>query len=152
MAASQIKGWDPEPKCWSGRVFKDCRGHHATIQLTKQVKIETAGGKIFAVGPEEGDYQWNVSYEIFAPRRSDLSLEAYNGGIDIAPISGRIAFTGHNGGVVLKCVGGTVRGATTNGCGVVVELDGARGTAKRLDVRTTNCGIVMSVPENNQFW
>jgi DUF4097 and DUF4098 domain-containing protein YvlB len=47
----------------------------------------------------------------------------------------------------LKRVGGLVRGGTTNG-GVVVELDGARWDGETLDVKTTNGGIVMSVPEN----
>ena len=85
--------------------------------------------------------------KFFAPRHSDLSLQAYNGGISIADISGKIEFTGHNGGVVLRRVGGNVRGGTTNG-GVVVELDGPRWDGEELDVTTTNGGIVMSVPEN----
>ena len=111
-------------------------------------EIETAGGKVFAVGPESRkDFQWNVSYEIFVPRRTDLSLEAYNGGIYIADVSGRIEFNGHNGGVVLKRVGGTVRGGTTNG-GLLVELVGTRWDGEELDVKTTNGGIVLSVPEN----
>lgn len=93
------------------------------------------------------DYHWDVSYEIFAPRRSDLSLETHNGGISIADINGRIEFTGQNGGVVLRRVGGNVRGGTTNG-GLLVELDGARWDGEELDVKTTNGGIVMSVPEN----
>lgn len=143
-----IKGWDQNEVLVRARVQAAAATQSEADQLAKQIKIETAGGKIFAVGPENRkDYQWNVSYEIFAPRRTDLSLEAYNGGIYIADISGRIEFTGHNGGVVLKRVGGTVRGATTNG-GVVVELDGARWDGEELDVRTTNGGIMMSVPEN----
>ncbi len=48
---------------------------------------------------------------------------------------------------MLKQVGGNVHGTTTNG-GVVVELAGDRWDGETLDVRTTNGGIVMSVPEN----
>jgi DUF4097 and DUF4098 domain-containing protein YvlB len=44
-------------------------------------------------------------------------------------------------------VGGSVRGGTTNG-GLVVELAGDRWDGEALDVKTTNGGIVMSVPEN----
>jgi DUF4097 and DUF4098 domain-containing protein YvlB len=88
-----------------------------------------------------------VSFEVFVPRRADLSLETHNGGITISEVHGKIDFTALNGGVVLKKVGGAVRGSTTNG-GVVVELSGDRWDGETLDVRTTNGGIVMSVPEN----
>lgn len=143
-----IKGWDQNEVLVRARVQAAAGTQSEADQLAKQIKIETAGGKIFAVGPENRkDYQWNVSYEIFTPKRTDLSLEAYNGGIYISDITGRIEFEGHNGGVVLKRVGGSVRGGTTNG-GLVVELDGSRWDGEELDVRTTNGGIVMSVPDN----
>ncbi|HYN23842.1 MAG TPA: hypothetical protein VES69_02230 [Pyrinomonadaceae bacterium] len=143
-----VKGWDRSEVLVRARIQTSASTQSEADDLAKQIRIETGGGKIFAEGPENRrDYHWDVSYEIFVPRRSDLSLEAYNGGISIADVSGRIEFTGHNGGVVLKRVGGLVRGGTTNG-GVVVELDGARWDGETLDVKTTNGGIVMSVPEN----
>lgn len=143
-----IKGWDQNEVLVRARVQASATSQGEADQLAKQIKIETSGGKIFAVGPDSRkDYQWNVSYEIFVPKRTNLSLEAYNGGIYIADVSGRIEFNGHNGGVVLRRVGGTVRGGTTNG-GLVVELDGARWDGEELDVKTTNGGIVMSLPEN----
>lgn len=143
-----VKGWDRNEVLVRARIQTAASTQSEADELAKQIRIETGGGKIFAEGPaNRKDYNWNVSYEIFVPRRSDLSLEAYNGGISIVDVSGRIEFTGHNGGVVLKRVGGLVRGGTTNG-GVVVELDGARWDGETLDVKTTNGGIVMSVPEN----
>ena len=143
-----VKGWDRNEVLVRARIQTGAATQSEADDLAKQIRIETGGGKIFAEGPENRrDYHWDVSYEIFVPRRSDLSLEAYNGGISIADVNGRIEFTGHNGGVVLKRVGGLVRGATTNG-GMVVELDGARWEGETLDVKTTNGGIVMSVPEN----
>ncbi len=143
-----IKGWDRNEVLVRARIQTAAASQNDADELAKQVRIETAGGKIFAAGPESRkDYHWDVSYEIFAPRRSDLSLEAYNGGISIADITGRIEFSGHNGGVVLKRVGGNVHGGTTNG-GLVVVLAGARWDGEELDVQTTNGGILMSVPEN----
>ena len=143
-----VKGWDRNEVLVRARIQTRAATQSEADELAKQIRIETGGGKIFAEGPENRrDYGWDVSYEIFVPRRSDLSLEAYNGGISIADVSGRIEFTGHNGGVVLKRVGGLVRGGTTNG-GVVVELNGERWDGETLDVKTTNGGIVMSVPEN----
>src|SRR4030095_11603383 len=103
---------------------------------------------IFASGPENRkDYNWNVSYEVFVPRRADLALETHNGGIAIADVNGRIDFTAMNGGVVLRRVGGTVRGSTTNG-GLVVDLKGDRWEGDFMEVSTTNGGVVMSVPDN----
>ena len=143
-----VKGWDRNEVLVRARVQTSAPTQSEAADLAKQIRIEAGGGKIFASGPESRkDYQWNVSFEVFVPRRSDLSLEAYNGGISITDVSGRIEFTGHNGGVVLKRVGGLVRGGTTNGC-VVVELDGPHWDGETLDVKTTNGGIVMSVPEN----
>jgi DUF4097 and DUF4098 domain-containing protein YvlB len=116
--------------------------------LAQQIRIETGGSKIFASGPESRrDYHWSVSYEVFVPRRSDVSVETRNGGISITEVNGRIDFTALNGGVSLRNVGGAVRGSTTNG-GLVVELGGDRWDGETLDVSTTNGGVVMSVPEN----
>ena len=70
-----------------------------------------------------------------------------NGGIAIAEVNGRIEFNCVNGGVVLRRVGGSVHGGTTNG-GLVVELAGNHWDGEELDVRTTNGGVIMSVPEN----
>jgi DUF4097 and DUF4098 domain-containing protein YvlB len=88
-----------------------------------------------------------VSYEVFVPRRADLSIETHNGGIAISEVNGRIDFSATNGGVVLRKVGGAVRGSTTNG-GLMIELTGDRWDGETLDVSTTNGGVVMSIPEN----
>ena len=56
-------------------------------------------------------------------------------------------FSAVNGGVSLNRVGGTVRGGTTNG-GLSIELAGDRWDGEELDVKTTNGGISMSMPEN----
>jgi len=143
-----VKGWDQNQILVRARVQTGATTAGEAEELAKQITIETGGGKIFASGPDNRrDYHWDVSYEVFVPRRSDLSLETHNGGIALVGVNGRIEFNALNGGVVLKQVGGNVHGTTTNG-GVVVELAGDRWDGETLDVRTTNGGIVMSVPEN----
>jgi DUF4097 and DUF4098 domain-containing protein YvlB len=143
-----VKGWDRNEILVRSRIQTTGSAQTEADELAKQIKIETAGMKIFATGPEtRRDYHWNVSYEIFVPRRSDLSLESHNGGISIADVHGNLEFNAVNGGVSLKRVGGNVRGGTTNG-GLVVELNGERWDGEEMDVKTTNGGIVMSVPEN----
>ena len=143
-----VKGWDQNQILVRARVQTGAPTAQEAESLSRQIRIETGGARIFASGPESRrDYHWNVSYEVFVPRRADLSVETQNGGISIADVNGKIDFTAVNGGVVLKKVGGAVRGSTTNG-GLVIELSGDRWDGETLDVSTTNGGVVMSVPEN----
>jgi DUF4097 and DUF4098 domain-containing protein YvlB len=88
-----------------------------------------------------------VSYEVFVPRRTDLSLKSHNGGISIHDVRGEITFEAVNGGVTLKRLAGDVRGKTTNG-GLSIELDGTRWDGEQLDVSATNGGVSLHVPEN----
>lgn len=143
-----IKGWDTNQVLVRARISTAAPTDDDAEILRRQITIEMGGAKIFASGPEtRKNYHWDVSYEVFVPRRADIAAETRNGGISIADVNGRIDFNALNGGVVLKKVGGTVRGSTTNG-GVVVELGGDHWEGETLDVRTTNGGVIMSVPEN----
>jgi DUF4097 and DUF4098 domain-containing protein YvlB len=143
-----VKGWDQNQILVRARVQAGAPTAAEAQALGQQVRIETSGSKIHATGPESRrDYHWDVSYEVFVPRRADLSLETHNGGIAIADVSGRIDYTALNGGEDLKRVGGAVRGSTTNG-GLVIQLSGDRWDGESMDVSTTNGGIIMSVPEN----
>jgi hypothetical protein len=143
-----VKGWDRNEVLVRARIQTAAVTQAEADALAQQITIETAGAKIFANGPETGrDNAWSVSYEVFVPRRSDLSLVAHNGGIAISDVQGRLEFTAVNGGVALKRVGGTVHGGTTNG-GLSIELTGDRWDGEEMDVKTTNGGISMSVPEN----
>jgi DUF4097 and DUF4098 domain-containing protein YvlB len=143
-----VKGWDQNQILVRARVQTGAPTAAEAQALGQQVRIETSGAKIFASGPESRkDYHWDVSYEVFVPRRSDLSVETKNGGISFNDVNGRIDFTALNGGVVLRRVGGEVRGSTTNG-GLVIELAGDRWDGDSLNVSTTNGGIILSVPEN----
>jgi hypothetical protein len=143
-----VKGWDQNQVLVRARVQTSAPTADDARALGQQVRIETSGSRIFASGPDtRRDYHWDVSYEVFVPRRVDLSVETHNGGISIAEVNGKIDFSAVNGGVVLRKVGGAVRGSTTNG-GLVIELGGDRWDGETLDVSTTNGGVVMSVPEN----
>jgi len=143
-----VKGWDQNQVLVRARVRTGAETAEEAAALVKQIRVETGGAKIFATGPETRMfYRWDVSFEVFVPRRADVSVETKNGGIVIADVNGRLDFNAMNGGVVLRRVGGAVRGSTMNG-GLVVELSGDRWDGDSLDVSTTNGGIVMSVPEN----
>jgi DUF4097 and DUF4098 domain-containing protein YvlB len=143
-----VKGWDRNEILARTRIQTAAPTQAEADALAQQITIQTAGAKIFANGPENRrDYYWSVSYEVFVPRRSDLSLTAHNGGIAISDVQGKLDFTTSNGGVALRRVGGTVHGGTTNG-GLSIELSGDHWDGEEMDVKTTNGGISMSLPEN----
>lgn len=120
----------------------------AAREIAGQVEILTDGGMIRAEGPRnDRRASWAVSYEILTPRDTDLDLEASNGGITIEDVRGDVVFETLNGGARLAGIGGNVRGHTTNG-GLTVRLTGDTWDGEGLDVRTTNGGVRMQVPES----
>jgi len=114
--------------------------------MVQQINVTASGGQIFASGPQPGkDSYWAVSYEIFVPQHSDLSLKVHNGGVSISDVRGVIEFDALNGGASLKRLAGTVRGKTVNG-GLNVELMGDRWDGTEFDTATTNGGVTMVIP------
>ena len=143
-----VKGWERNEILVRYMIQTQASTQAEADSLASQVRVTTAGGQIRAEGPEmSGNAHWSVSYEIFVPRQSDLSLRTHNGGIGINGVSGRINFEALNGGVSLKRVGGNVTGGTTNG-GLAVELGGTNWEGEGLNVKTTNGGLSVTVPEN----
>ncbi len=126
----------------------EARVQATTESLAKQVRIVTDGGAIHATGPTVGDGRsWSVSYRVTVPRRTNLDLRAYNGGIGIKDVTGQLRFRAENGGVRLADVSGDVRGETRNG-GVNVDLSGSRYQGAGLNVTTTNGGVLLKFPRN----
>lgn len=114
--------------------------------LAKQVRIETAGGRIRADGPARvGRTSWSVSYHIYVPRQSNLEAETRNGGVSAQAVEGTMRFEAVNGGISLDQVGGDVRARTTNG-GVHARLTGSTWNGRGLDLRTTNGGVSLTIP------
>lgn len=143
-----IKGWERNEVLVRARIQTAATSQAAAEELARQIKVETASAKIFATGPDnQKDAWWSVSYEIFVPQRSNVSVKTHNGGISFSDVNGRLEFSALNGGVNLRHVGGSVKGSTTNG-GLNVELTGNRWEGEALDVRTTNGGVSLSIPSN----
>lgn len=143
-----IKGWERNEILVRSKIETRAPTQAEADQLAQQVRIETTALNIHAEGPgPRDDYQWYVSYEIFVPHRSDLSLQAHNGGISITDVNGRIDLKTTNGGVNLVRVGGNVQGNTTNGR-VNVVLAGARWDGEELNIKTTNGGVNLIMPDN----
>lgn len=147
----RVTGWDRDEVLVRAEVRARGEDEDEARRIQSQVEIRT-DGTIRAAGPERRwrtgrGTGWSVSYEIFTPRRTDLRLDAQNGGIVIENVRGDIGFGTTNGGVTLRGVAGDVRGRTTNG-GLDVTLTGATWAGKGLDVETTNGGVRLDVPED----
>lgn len=142
----RVRGWDRPEIRLIARVEAHARSEARARELAAGVRIESVDA-IRSAGPTEGRREWwSVSFEAFVPRQSDLALETVNGGIRIADVRGRIRFDVTNGGVSLDGLGGDVSGTSSNG-GISVDLEGQTWEGAGLDVRTTNGGVRLSVPE-----
>jgi len=141
-----IKGWDNASVLVRSKVQTYGVDDGAAKALASQVHINWSAGQVSATGPEMNhDGNWSVTYEVFVPRNADLSLKTHNGGISIADVRGNIQFDATNGGVNLKNLAGDVEGQTKNG-GLNITLTGNRWDCTKLDARTTNGGINLSMP------
>ncbi|HUU36337.1 MAG TPA: DUF4097 family beta strand repeat-containing protein [Vicinamibacterales bacterium] len=145
----QVEGWD-QPDVLVRAVVQTYGDTDAeAAQLLPSVRVTAAGANVSAEGPARSDRErrtgWSVSFRIWAPRATAVTLSARNGGISIRSMRGESRFTTENGGVTLNDVGGQVVGTTRNG-GVTVRLTGARWEGAGLDVETTNGGVTLAVP------
>lgn len=111
-----IKGWDQQNILVRYRVQTGALTESDARAMVNEISVRTGGNQIYADGPSNSrERQWSVSYEIFVPRHSDVSLKAHNGGISVADVQGKIEFETYNGGVSLSSLAGSVHGRTTNG-------------------------------------
>jgi hypothetical protein len=143
-----VKGWLRSDVLVRARVEASGENEAAAAIVASQVSIDSSGGQVRAIGPESvNNSSWSVSYEIFVPQSTDLSLKTYNGGMTISDVRGELRFDVNNGGVHLKRVAGDVSGATVNG-GIQVELTGAIWDGRQLEVSTRNGGVTVTMPSN----
>jgi hypothetical protein len=118
----------------------------SAASMASQVTVDSSGGQVRAIGPEAANNSWwSVSYEIFVPQNSDLTLKAHNGGLTVSDVRGQIHFDAENGGVHLRRVAGDVSGATVNG-GIQVELTGTIWDGRQMEVSARNGGVTVAMP------
>jgi hypothetical protein len=143
-----VKGWLRSDVLVRARIETSGETQANADSMASQVWIDGSGGQVQAKGPESvNNSWWSVSYEIFVPQSTDLTLKAHNGGINISDVRGQIRFDANNGGVHLKRLAGDVTGATVNG-GVQVELTGTVWDGRQLDVSTRNGGVTIAMPSS----
>lgn len=142
----RVEGWDRNEILVRAKVQARAESESEAEAIAREVEVRTAG-TIEARGPRTGRHEgWSVSYRVHVPNRADLDLRSTNGGISIEDVSGNIDFRTTNGGIHLTGLGGDVSGSTTNG-GVSIDLIGDRWDGAGLEVRTTNGGLSINVPD-----
>ncbi len=149
----RVEAWDGSDILVQAKVSAHAEDDADAEQLASRVTVRTNGGDISSQGPNTSrDDYWGVSYRVYVPRDTDLTLEAHNGGIGIEGVEGRVRFNTMNGGIRLTDVAGDVQGETRNG-GVTVELAGDQWQGAGLDVETRNGGVKVAIPAgyNAQF-
>ena len=145
-----VHGWDRNQILVRSQTRVRVHDRAEAKDIAAHIRVEIADGRIHPEGPQESwrhDGGWGVSFEIFVPRHTDLTLRTTNGGVDLEDVHGRMDFNTTNGGVTLKRVSGDVDGHTTNG-GVHIELSGDHWDGEKCDVQTTNGGVRILVPAN----
>ena len=143
-----VKGWSHSDVLVRARVEGWGETEADAQTIARQVQIETTGGQVRASGPEAAhNAWWSVSFEIFVPQTTDLTLKAFNGGLSVSDVRGTLQLEANNGGIALKRVAGEVHGSTVNG-GIHIELTGSTWEGNQLQVTTQNGGVHLALPEN----
>jgi DUF4097 and DUF4098 domain-containing protein YvlB len=118
-------------------------------RVLRDVRITTEGGTIRASGgshDDDGVSRQVVSYDVYVPRHMDLDLRAYNGGLRVEGVTGKMSLETENGGLSLEGAGGDVRAHAQNG-GLNVHLTGTHWDGAGLNAETENGGVRIVVPE-----
>jgi hypothetical protein len=143
-----VKGWLRGDVLVRARIDASADTEGAAAIIASRVLIDGSGGQVRGSGPEpSNESSWSITYEIFVPQATDLTLKTHNGGINISDVRGRLAFEGVNGGVRLKRVAGEINGRTVNG-GIDVELAGVGFDARQMELSTVNGGVTVTMPPN----
>jgi hypothetical protein len=143
----RVEGWDRNEILVRAKVQSQARSEDDALDIANEIEV-TTGQTITADGPRTGRHEgWSVSFRVYVPHNSNLDLESTNGGITIEDVQGEIQFRTTNGGIHLSGLKGDVNGRTTNG-GLNIELDGDGWDGDGLDVRTTNGGVKLYVPDD----
>ncbi|HER34878.1 MAG TPA: hypothetical protein ENO19_05370 [Halothiobacillaceae bacterium] len=144
----EVEGWDRDEIQIRVKVKGWSRDDDDAHDLVGNVEIDVDDHVIHAEGPKQhGRNGWSVSYRIMVPTESNLELEANNGGLAVSDVEGEIYLETTNGGISIANLAGNVKGRTTNG-GLHVQLVGNEWKGEGLDVRSTNGGIDLEIPED----
>jgi hypothetical protein len=144
-----IIAWDRDSVAVTARIQVNARSEDDAQAIARAIRIEAAGRVVRAVGPNPtGRRQsWSVSFIVYVPRRTDLSLATENGPLSVTDVTGRMDLSTQNGPLSLSGVAGDVHAHAQNGP-LSVRLTGDRWVGTGLDAETTNGPAVLRIPED----
>ena len=138
-----IRGWDRDSVHVQARIKAVARSEDAARATAEQIRIVAERGNVHATGPSsEKDGNWNVSFIIYVPRRTDVQAETQNGPIGLYQLEGKIDVRAVNGPISLRELAGDVRARAQNGP-VSITLGGSRWKGTGLDAETHNGPMVL---------
>lgn len=142
-----IYGWDRDSIAVVAKIEAEGRSDEDASQQVDAVQIEAAGNSIRATGPTASwRTHWSVSFDVYVPRHTDLSLETVNGPLSVEDVSGTMDLRAQNGPVSLAGVGGDITARVQNGP-LSVELSGTQWVGTGLDAEARNGPIDLAIPE-----
>lgn len=144
-----VHGWDRAEIHVTAMIQAQSESQADAQTIAKGVTISTSGGQVRAAGPDDLDRRssWSVSYDVYVPRRTNLTLNGSNGGLSVDGVQSKMELETVNGGINLTDVDGDIRGTTVNG-GITVDLSGDGWRGGGLELITTNGGVHVNVPTN----
>lgn len=149
----QVEAWDGRNVLVQAKVEVWANTSERAEELASKITVKTSDGRLIVDGPDPSwgkgrtRVGWGVSYRVYVPASTDLTLETHNGGISIDGVRGTIQLEAMNGALALHDVGGDVYGRTVNGS-LSVDLNGDHWSGEGLDLVTTNGGVVLNIPED----
>lgn len=142
-----IRGWDRDSVHVRTRIRAVARTEEAARALASEVRVSADRGTVSATGPSsDRDANWNVSFIIYVPRRTNVRAETQNGPIGLTELDGNIDVRATNGPISIRDLAGDVRARTQNGP-ITIRLAGTRWSGAGLDAETQNGPMVLYVPE-----
>ena len=141
-----IYGWDRDSVAVVAKIQTVARSEADARDMLKVVRIEAQGRTVRAMGPTQTSRQhWSVSFDIYVPRHTDLTIETENGPLSVEEVSGTMDLHALNGPVSLIGVGGDVTARVQNGP-LSVHLAGDRWQGTGLDAETVNGPVDLAIP------
>jgi len=143
-----ILGWDKDSIAVTAKIEVQGYSDAEAADLARQIRIDASGSSIRATGPAPSGRRqnWSVSFDVYVPRHSDLTLATENGPLSIEDVVGTMDLSTENGPLELTAVGGAVKARVQNGP-LGVRLEGAKWEGTGLDAETVNGPVDLEIPE-----
>src|SRR5258705_1875243 len=106
----EIIGWsNSDSIAITARIQVNARSSSDADAIARDIKIETSGGTIRAIGgsgPYGRHQNWSVNFLVMVPRHSDLTLSTQNGPLSVEDVAGRMGLPTLKGPLSPSGVGG----------------------------------------------